>query len=434
MSKILEKVVARQLERHLDTNKLHDDRQSAYRSRHSTETALLRVHQDIATALDNNSCVVLIMLDLSAAFDVIDHPILLKRLEHSYGISGSALAWFRSYVSHRSQSVAVRSAVSDESPLHFGVPQGSVLGPRKYCMFSKPIGEICKRHNMLYHGYADDTQSYLVINSKDKWTSVATRLEACLSDISSWMQSNMLKINQDKTELIIFAPKHQAKDLSDCKLLFDGTIVHESAFVKNLGSHFDKTLSMEKQANAISKSCFFHLRNIGRIRPFITINACKTLVNSLVTSRLDYANVLLCGVNNKVLGKLQRIQNTAARLITKTKKHEHITPVLKSLHWLPVPFRVQYKVLLYTFKIRHELAPVYMNELISEYHPPRALRSDSANLLNTPRTRTKSYGEKRFDKCASTLWNSLPVDIRHIHSLAGFKKALKTHLFRIAYQ
>ena len=124
-----------------------------------------------------------------------------------------------------------------------------------------------------------------------------------MSDISSWMRLNMLKINQDKTELIIFSLKH----LSDCKLLFDGNIVHESAFVKNLGSHFDKTLSMEKQANAISKSCFFHLRNIGRIRPFISINACKTFANSLVTSRLDYANVLLCGVNNKVLGKLQRI-------------------------------------------------------------------------------------------------------------------------------
>ena len=191
---------------------------------------------------------------------------------------------------------------------------------------------------------------------------------------------------------------------------------------------------MEKHANAISKSCFFHLRNIGRIRPFITINACKTLVNSLVTSRLDYANVLLCGVNNKVLCKLQRIQNTAARLITKTKKHEHITPVLNSLHWLPVPYRVQYKVLLYAYKIRHELAPVYMNELINEYHPPRSLRSDSANLLTIPRTRTKCYGGKRFDMCASTLWNSLPVDIRHINTLAAFKKALKTHLFRNAFQ
>jgi len=157
-------------------------------------------------------------------------------------------------------------------------------------------------------------------------------------------------------------------------------------------------------------------------------------VNSLVTSRLDYANVLLCGANCKVIDKLQRIQNTAARLITLTKKRDHITPVLYSLHWVPVPYRVQYKVILYSFKIRHELAPVYMNNLISEYQPIRLLRSDSAKLLNVPRTRTKTYGERRFDKCAANLWNSLPVEIKHIDSLTVFKKALKTHLFKLAYQ
>ena len=111
--------------------------------------------------------------------------------------------------------------------------------------------------------------SYIVINPKDNWACVVPRLEACLTDISSWMRLNMLKINQDKTELIIFAPKHQANDLSDCKLQFDGTIVCESALVKNLGAYFDKTPSMDKQANEISKSCFFHLRNIGRIRSFM---------------------------------------------------------------------------------------------------------------------------------------------------------------------
>ena len=176
------------------------------------------------------------------------------------------------------------------------------------------------------------------------------------------------------------------------------------------------------------------MRSIGRIRPFVTINACKTLVNSLVTSRLDYANVLLCGVNNKVVGKLQRIQNTAARLITQTNKHDHITPVLSSLHWLPVPYRLQYMVLVYTFKIMHELAPVYMDNLISEYYPTRSLRSGTAKFLTIPRTRTKSYGERRFDKCAAALWNSLTVDIRHINYLVVFKKALKTHLFTKAYQ
>ena len=169
-------------------------------------------------------------------------------------------------------------------------------------------------------------------------------------------------------------------------------------------------------------------------RQYITVDASKTLVNSLVTSRLDYANVLLCGTNNYTLGKLQRVKDTAARLVTGTKKREHITPVLQSLHWLPVTHRVQYKILLYAFKIRHGLAPVYMNNMISTYCPPRSLRSESANLLSIPLTKTATYGNKRYDKCAATLWNSLPVAIRRIDQLTAFKKALKTHLFRMAYQ
>jgi hypothetical protein len=167
--KILERVVANRLEEHLESNSLHDDLQSAHRACHSTETALLRVHHDITLALDNNSCAVLVMLDLSAAFDAIDHPILMERLQYSHGITGQALTWINSYLSDRSQSVNIGNIVSTEKILSFGVPQGSVLGPKKYCMFSKPIGQICKRHNMSYHCYADDTQAYLVIKPIDNW-------------------------------------------------------------------------------------------------------------------------------------------------------------------------------------------------------------------------------------------------------------------------
>ncbi len=208
ISKILEKVVASRLEEHLKSSSLYDDVQSAYRNGHSTETALLRVHHDLTVALDKNCCAVLLMLDLSAAFDTIDHPILLKRLEHSFGIKDSALSWFSSYLKDRTQCVAIDSDQSESITLNFGVPQGSVLGPRLYCMFSKPIGEICKRHNMIYHFYADDSQIYLVVEPSDNWTNIAARLEDCIADISSWMKVNLLKLNQDKTELIIFSPKN----------------------------------------------------------------------------------------------------------------------------------------------------------------------------------------------------------------------------------
>ena len=433
LSKVLEKVVAMRLEEHLIKNQLHDPLQSAYRAFHSTETALLKVHHDIATALDRNQPVALIMLDLSAAFDVIDHEILSKRLEFAYGISGLALKWFHSYLTDRSQRVAIRSSQSNQQFLRFGVPQGSVLGPKKYCMFAKPIGRICSEHNLLYHCYADDTQAYLVIKPEEVWSDIASRLESCLSDISAWMCSNMLKLNQEKTEFIIFASKQHKKQFDQCSLKFDDKIVSISGCVKNLGIFLDSALNMEKQVSAVSKTCFFHLRNIGRIRPFITEDACKTLVCALVTSRMDYGNAILYGVNKSAIEKLQRLQNTAARIITKTKKLDHITPSLISLHWLPVEYRINYKILLYTFKILHGLAPQYLSDITTVYQPARSLRSQSTMLLNVPRVRTKRYGEKRFDKATADLWNSLPLNIRNIDSLNTFKKHLKTNLFRTAY-
>ena len=199
--------------------------------------------------------------------------------------------------------------------------------------------------------------------------------------------------------------------------------------------YFDKTISMEQQASAITRSCFQQIRNIGRIRSLISVDACRTLVSSLVISRLDYGNALLYGTNNKIISKLQRVQNTAARLITRKRKYDSITPVLISLHWLPVHYRCQYKLLIYVYKAQHGKAPSYLQELITLYKPNRALRSKNSMLLHPPNdVRTKSYGERRFDKAAPTVWNSLPLSLRNVNSLDVFKRELKTHFFRIAFK
>ncbi|CAC5400218.1 unnamed protein product [Mytilus coruscus] len=256
ISKTLEKVVDSRLENHISSHSLHDSVQSAYRTCHSTETALLRVHHDIAYALDNNCCAVLLMLILSAAFDTIDHQILFDRLEYSFGVTGDALLWLQSYLMNRTQRVAIGSVQSDDIKLDFGVPQGSVLGPKLYCIFAKPVGEICRRHGMSYHSYVDDTQVYQIIRPQGDLCDLSKRLEKCLADIGDWMSVNMLKLNEDKTELIIFAPKHQIKHLSDFRLTFDGTVLNDVSCVKNLGMYFDKTISMEHQASAITKAFF----------------------------------------------------------------------------------------------------------------------------------------------------------------------------------
>lgn len=433
LSKILEKVVAKRLDNHLDANELLDPLQSAYRAQHSTETALTRVQHDITTALDNHSSAVLVLLDLSAAFDVIDHTILLKRLSFAYGINGATLQWIRSYLTDRYQSVVIGNSNSKKCHLTFGVPQGSVLGPKLYCLFSKPIGTICRRYGFDFHCYADDTQVYMVIKPKEDWSDHFKRLENCLSNISSWMCRNMLKLNEDKTELIIFSPKHLNCHIPDLKLKVGNSIISSVPIVKNLGVYFDSHLTNEKQVSAIIRSCHFHICNIGRIRRFITTSACKTLVNALVTSRLDYGNTLLFGINKSTLNKLQKIQNTAARLVTGTKGREHISPILADLHWLPVEFRIQFKILVYVYNAIKGDAPSYIQELIQVNIPTRPLRSSSSQRLVVPKVRTKTYGHRQFDWAASHLWNNLPDSLRQCKCLSSFKTQLKTHFYRNAF-
>ena len=160
ISKLVEKSVAVQLTKHLD-----ETFQSAYKEFHSTETALLRVHNDILCSLDQNKSVILLLLDLSAAFDTVDHAILISRLLNRFGVKGTALVWFKSNLTSRQQFVNVEDGMSSRRPLLRGVPQGSVLGPLLYLVYTAPIADFIKRHDLLYHLYADDTQLYISFNT-----------------------------------------------------------------------------------------------------------------------------------------------------------------------------------------------------------------------------------------------------------------------------
>ena len=435
ISKVLEKVVAKRLDDHMLDNNLYSSVQSAYRERHSTETALLKVQSDILTALDSGSGAVLLMLDLSAAFDTIDHGILLSRLNSLYGISGDALDWFKSYLSNRVQRVIIGDTVSECKNLNFGVPQGSVLGPKIYCMYTKPISDIIAGHGLSHHCYADDTQLYIAIEHSANLHSELLRMERCVADIRNWMRHNMLKLNDDKTELIVFASRYNQHLYSDASMMIGNTTVVCEPQVKNLGVIFDQVMSMRQHVNYTSRTARFHLRNISRIRRYIPEESCKLVVQSLVTSRLDYSNGLLYGIPKSAVSILQSVQNSAARIVTKTAPREHITPVLRELHWLPVDRRIEYKILLYAYKALNGLAPEYLCNMVELYAPDRVLRSASQNLLVVPRGKHCQYGMRTFAMAAATLWNSLNVRdrsnrIRDSPSLESFKSNLKTLLFK----
>ena len=174
---------------------------------------------------------------------------------------------------------------------------------------------------------------------------------------------------------------------------------------------------------------------IAKIRPSLTIVACKTLVHALVISRLDYGNALLYGITDRLLHRLEMIQHSAARIIMCIKRHDRqsITAVLRRLHWLPVKWRINYKIVVLVFRALHGLAPAYLSTLITPYEPRRALRSTDSALLCVPRHKLERYGRRSFSCAGPVLWNSLPEDMRLADSLNSFKSHLKTHYFKLAY-
>ena len=179
-----------------------------YRRLHLTETALVKVHSDISRAMDNGDIVILVMLALSAKFNTLDHQKMLNRLQRMYSIEGQALQWIESYLDLRTQCVKLLAAESSDQTLTFVMLQGSVLAAKMYCLYSRPVGFIIKHNDMDYHVYADDSQIYLVIKRSDI-SSTIHRVENCVHDIKGWMETNLLKLNEDKTEVIVFGSQRK---------------------------------------------------------------------------------------------------------------------------------------------------------------------------------------------------------------------------------
>ncbi len=430
VSKLVERVVASRLNAHMQHEGLHETLQSAYRKSHSTETALVKITNDLLRTMDRKGCVLLVLLDMSAAFDTVDHEVLLARLHSRMGVSGVALSWFKSYLQGRTQCVTIQGSASPSHEVKFGVPQGSVLGPVLFSAYTSPLGDIMRRHNIDFHFYADDGQLYLEFRPVTAPAAVS-KMEACIADVRCWLTCNFLQLNDSKTEFLLIGSKTQLAQTPINDITIGTTVVPVAASARNLGAVLDSSCSLQTHVKSVCRSAHYHLRNIGRIRKYLDTDTAKLVVHALVTSRLDQLNALLYGVPTH---KLQRAQNTAARIITRTHKYDHITPVLRSLHWLPVRYRSQFKILCLAFKALNNLAPSYIRDMLSPYTPSRALRSSDPQLMQlvVPRTRTK-LGDRAFSVAAPTMWNALPLSLRQAPTLATFQNRLKTHLFKLAF-
>ena len=285
-------------------------------------------------------------------------------------------------------------------------------------------------HCLSHHSFSDDNQLYISGPISDLQTLV-TSTQSCISEVKSWMNANKLKLNEDKTEMILIKPQKSSSGMPlPSSVDLNGSSINLSATVRNLGVTLDQSLSFQQHVANICRMCYFEIRRISSIRHVLTENTTQTLLCAFVLSRLDYCNALLAGSPKYLTDKLQKVQNHASRLVFRSSRFDHVTPLLHQLHWLPVHSRVDYKVSTLCFKVLESTAPSYLSDLLHLYNPSRNLRSSSDDrVFSLPRMRTKTHGQRTFSFQGPSTWNKLPYRLRHSRSLQSFKTAMKTHLF-----
>lgn len=438
LSKLAERVVSSRLHEHLSQHSLFNQFQSAYTKFHSTETTLLALHDHLIRAMTHQQITCLCLLDLSAAFDTIDHAILLQRLSDWFGITQTAHSWLKSYLSSRSFTVSSCGSKSQSAPLLCGVPQGSVLGPLLFIMYTTPLSSLLSSTPVHHHLYADDTQLYISF-SPHKYQSNISLLQSVFSKVSTWMSANQLSLNPSKTEFLLVGLSQQlAKVKSPVLSLDSNTSLQPVPYAKNLGFLIDSHLSFDAQISALSKACSYHIRDLRRIRSTLDYKTASTIATSLVQSKLDYCNSLYSNLPEHQLHRIQVLQNSLARAVTGVHRRDHISPALKSLHWLRVKERIQYKQLSLTYTALQFGKPVYLRNLLT-LQSPRSTRSSSLVTLVRPPCSRLAIAERSFYYNIPSLWNSLPKHMRRpadpgtgsvlFLSRRQFLTQLKTHLF-----
>jgi len=390
---------------------------------------------DVFQALDRGHITLLALYDISSAFDTVDHSILLSRLSSSFGITGKALQWFHSFLSDRSISVVFGSNRTSWANVPYGLPQGSVLAPLLFVLYTSDLAGIFQMFGMSSHQFADDTQAFLHGPASSAVQMVERLLEAS-SAVDAWLASNRLRLNPDKTQYIWLGGRLQLKKIDTCSLHLRFPLVQFSSSVRDLGITLDPTISFTDQVNSVSRSCFYHLRQLRSIRSSLSLHAITTLTHALICTRVDFGNAVYIGLSSCNTHKLQSVLNAAARLIGGIPKFGHISAFIRdSLHWLPIQQRIQFKTLSLMRNCLTGMAPSYLRSactLVSSLPARASLRSSAHGLLIVPRMRSATAQSKCFAYAGPSAWNSLPLSFR-LELLAlspfQFRRRLKTLLF-----
>ena len=420
VSKIFEKLIYDQVYQYLTANDILTNCQSGFRSLHSTLSALLEATDSWCVNIDKGLLNGVLFIDLKKAFDTINHKIILDKLS-IYGFDQNVLTWFDSYLSNRSQKCNVNGHLSSESQITCGVPQGSIIGPLLFLIYINDLP------NCLIEGlprmYADDTNISVAASNKGD---LEIKINAQLENVNIWLRANKLSLNIAKTEFMIIGSRQKLQTQTDrtIDVRIDGDEIESVHFSKSLGVYIDDTLSWRKHVEEMSKKISSSIGALKRVRQFINGNTAETIYKAIIEPYFVYCCPVWDGLSQQLNEKLQKLQNRAARVITKSRYYTSAKPLIDMLGWDSVStYRTKQKALV-MYKTMHNLTPTYLQDLFTTRHSHYNLR-DSEDKLSIPKPRT-DYMKRSLRYSGAFLWNNLPRELRASNSIKQFKRGIDT--------
>ena len=416
-SKILERIVYNKLYNYLNGNSILSNHQFGFRSGHSTEMPLTIALDRITHALDRRQHVISIFLDLQKAFDMVDHSILLKKLEH-YGVRGVSLGWFNSYLTNRRQIVKLNSVMSDCQPIVCGVPQGSILGPLLFLIF---INDICNLPMNLYPLlFADDTTLlYANANIDDLISTVNNDLDV----LSKWFKSNRLLLNINKTNFMFFS-LNAMLHRNDFPIEIDNTPIHRVSETKFLGVFIDSKLTWSSHIIHTSKKVSKSIGILNKLKNILDEPTLLNFYNSLVHPYLMYCHIIWGKCSSTNMKKLIVLQKKSVRIITNSVFLAHTDPLFSRLKILKVQDLFNYLCCILIFKLIHDQCPHSFSSAINLHRVSHNVNTRS-NLRKyfVPFCRT-TMKQRSLAYVLPKLCNEffLPFDLNSCTSITQLKK------------
>ena len=420
LSKVVERIALCQFSNYLIKNNRLTSHQSGNRKFHSTETLSLLVSDHICKAMDKKQITAMVLIDLSKAFDSLCHLNLLNKLT-KLGTSNKARMWFQSYLTNRKQCTRIATSLSEPLTVTHGVPQGSILGPMLFGLYMNDLPGVIKSSNI--ESYVDDTKIYLSFSTNDVDSCLRLVAED-LRRLAEWCCANHLLVNPDKTKLLLFGTRQLLSQLRDVTVPFLGQELKPVASAKDLGIILDSNLNFNDHVTSLSSSLLSTLCQVNRVRHLFSREILNTILNSLVFSKLFYCSTVWSGTSKDNVHKLQLLQNFAARILTNTKKFDHISPILNELGWLTIEELLNLRDVIMIYKCINGLAPNYLSSKLYKRSDTHAYNTRLKEHFSLPLCRT-SIAQRNFYYRALKSWNKLSVATRNSSSLAQFKRSAR---------